>query len=134
MLMSLLEAAPISTIDAFLSEILAPHIDSVALHLSKEQLPDEKAPLLRTQALNSAWRIRNARDAIEAGMLQSADDLSLHETVWQSDLVDNRALKPCWKGSRIVAFRRGIKTPFAIPFHSSKYALGWKYASRLPPH
>tara|TARA_Y100000589_G_scaffold271512_1_gene264225 strand:- start:16789 stop:21762 length:4974 start_codon:yes stop_codon:yes gene_type:complete len=74
MLMSLLEAAPISTIDAFLSEILAPHIDSVALHLSKEQLPDEKAPLLRTQALNSAWRIRNARDAIEAGMLQSADD------------------------------------------------------------
>ena len=74
MLMSLLEAAPISTIDAFLSEILAPHIDSVALHLSKEQLPDEKAPLLRTQALNSAWRIRNPRDAIEAGMLQSADD------------------------------------------------------------
>ena len=37
-------------------------------------MPDEKAPLLRTQALNSAWRIRNARDAIEAGMLQSADD------------------------------------------------------------
>lgn len=74
MLMSLLEAAPISTIDAFLSEILAPHIDLVALHLSREQLPEEKAPLLRTQALNSAWRIRNARDAIEAGMLQSADE------------------------------------------------------------
>ena len=74
MLMSLLEAAPISTIDAFLSEILAPHIDSVAMHLSKEQLADEKAPILRTQALNAAWRIRNPRDAIEAGMLQSADD------------------------------------------------------------
>ena len=74
MLMSLLEAAPISTIDAFLSEILAPHIDLVAIHLSREQIPEEKAPLLRSQALNSAWRIRNARDAIEAGMLQSADE------------------------------------------------------------
>ena len=74
MLMSLLEAAPISTIDAFLSEILAPHIDLVAIHLSREQLPEEKAPLLRSQALNAAWRIRNARDAIEAGMLQSVDE------------------------------------------------------------
>jgi ATP-dependent exoDNAse (exonuclease V) beta subunit len=73
-LMSLLESAPISTIDAFLSEILAPHIDLVAIHLSHEQLPDEKAPLLRNQALNAAWRIRNARDAIEAGMLQSSDE------------------------------------------------------------
>ena len=74
MLMSLLEAAPISTIDAFLSEILAPHIDLVAIHLSREQLAEEKTPLLRSQALNAAWRIRNARDAIEAGMLQSADE------------------------------------------------------------
>ena len=74
MLMSLLEAAPISTIDAFLSEILAPHIDLVAIHLSREQLPEEKAPLLRSQALNAAWRIRNASDAIEAGMLESADE------------------------------------------------------------
>ena len=74
MLMSLLEAAPISTIDAFLSEILAPHIDLVAINLSREQLAEEKTPLLRSQALNAAWRIRNARDAIEAGMLQSADE------------------------------------------------------------
>ena len=74
MLMSLLEAAPISTIDAFLSEILAPHIDLVAIHLSREQLPEEKAPLLRNQALNSAWRIRDSQDAIEAGMYQSADE------------------------------------------------------------
>ena len=73
MLMSLLESSPISTIDAFLSEILSPHIDLVAIHVSREQLPEEKAPLLRSQALNAAWRIRNARDAIEAGMLQSAD-------------------------------------------------------------
>ena len=74
MLMSLLESAPISTIDSFLSEILAPHIDLVAIHLSREQLPEEKAPLLRSQALNAAWRIRNARDAIEAGLVQSADE------------------------------------------------------------
>ena len=73
MLMSLLESSPISTIDAFLSEILSPHIDLVAIHVSRDQLPEEKAPLLRSQALNAAWRIRNARDAIEAGMLQSAD-------------------------------------------------------------
>ena len=38
MLMSLLEGAPISTIDSFLSEILSPHIDLVAVHLSREQL------------------------------------------------------------------------------------------------
>ena len=73
MLMSLLESSPISTIDAFLSEILAPHIDLVAIHLSRDQLPEEKAPLLRNQALNAAWRIRNGRDAIEAGMLQPSD-------------------------------------------------------------
>ena len=56
-----------STIDSFLGEVLAPHIDLVALHLSRDQLPDEQAPLLRTQALNAAWRIRNARDGFEAG-------------------------------------------------------------------
>ena len=33
MLMSLLEAAPVSTIDAFLSEILAPHIDLSLIHI-----------------------------------------------------------------------------------------------------
>ena len=74
MLMSLLEGAPISTIDSFLSEILSPHIDLVAVHLSREQLAEEKAPILRSQALNAAWRIRNGRDAIEAGMLDSADE------------------------------------------------------------
>ena len=74
MLMSLLEGAPISTIDSFLSEILSPHIDLVAVHLSREQLAEEKAPILRSQALNAAWRIRNGRDAIEAGMLESADE------------------------------------------------------------
>ena len=74
MLMSLLEAAPISTIDSFLGEVLAPHIDLVALHLSRDQLPDEQAPLLRTQALNAAWRIRNARDGFEAGLTQSCEE------------------------------------------------------------
>ena len=37
MLMSLLESSPISTIDAFLSEILSPHIDLVAIHVSRLQ-------------------------------------------------------------------------------------------------
>ncbi|RPG78161.1 MAG: hypothetical protein CBC77_004755, partial [Euryarchaeota archaeon TMED117] len=74
MLMSLLEAAPISTIDSFLGEVLAPHIDLVALHLSRDQLPDEQAPLLRTQALNAAWRIRNARDGFEAGLTKSCEE------------------------------------------------------------
>ena len=69
MLLSSLDEAPISTIDAFLSQLLAPHLDLVAVHPSREQIAQERAPLLIEEALHSAWRIRTVNDAQEAGVL-----------------------------------------------------------------
>ena len=69
MLLSSLDEAPISTIDAFLSQLLSPHLDLVAVHPSKEQIATERAPLLIEEALHSAWRIRTVGDAQEAGVL-----------------------------------------------------------------
>ena len=39
MLLSGLDEAPISTIDAFLSQLLAPHLDLVAVNPTREQFP-----------------------------------------------------------------------------------------------
>ncbi len=69
MLLSSLDEAPISTIDAFLSQLLSPHLDLVAVHPSREQIAQERAPLLIEEALHSAWRIRTINDAQEAGVL-----------------------------------------------------------------
>ena len=67
-LMSALDEAPISTIDAFLSQLVSPHLDLVAVHPSREQISEERAPLLIMEALHSAWRIRTIDDAHEAGV------------------------------------------------------------------
>ena len=67
-LMSALDEAPISTIDAFLSQLVSPHLDLVAVHPSREQISEERAPLLIQEALHSAWRIRTIDDAHEAGV------------------------------------------------------------------
>ena len=67
-LMSALDEAPISTIDAFLSQLVSPHLDLVAIHPSREQISEERAPLLIQEALHSAWRIRTLDDAHEAGV------------------------------------------------------------------
>ena len=69
MLLSSLDEAPISTIDAFLSQLLSPHLDLVAVHPSREQIAQERAPLLVEEALHSAWRIRTVGDAQEAGVM-----------------------------------------------------------------
>ena len=69
MLLSSLDEAPISTIDAFLSQLLSPHLDLVAVHPSREQIAQERAPLLIEEALHSAWRVRTISDAQEAGVL-----------------------------------------------------------------
>lgn len=69
MLLSSLDEAPISTIDAFLSQLLSPHLDLVAVHPSREQIAQERAPLLIEEALHSAWRIRTVSDAQEAGVM-----------------------------------------------------------------
>lgn len=68
MLLSSLDEAPISTIDAFLSQLVSPHLDSVAIHPSREQIAEERSPLLVREVLQSAWRIRTVSDALEAGV------------------------------------------------------------------
>lgn len=68
MLLSSLDEAPISTIDAFLSQLLSPHLDLVAVHPSREQIAQERTPLMIEEALHSAWRIRTVADAQEAGV------------------------------------------------------------------
>ena len=67
-LVAALDDAPISTIDAFLSGIVSPHLDMVAIHPSREQIAEERTPLLQQETLHTAWRIRSEYDAQEAGI------------------------------------------------------------------
>ena len=67
-LVAALDDAPISTIDAFLSAIVSPHLDMVAIHPSREQIAEERTPLLQQESLHTAWRIRYESDAHEAGI------------------------------------------------------------------
>ncbi len=67
-LVAALDDAPISTIDAFLSGIVSPHLDLVAIHPSREQIAEERTPLLQQESLHTAWRIRSESDAREAGI------------------------------------------------------------------
>ena len=69
MLLSGLDEAPISTIDAFLNRLVQPYIDLVALYPSHQQISEERAPLMLNDTLNAVWRIRTVSDAHEAGVL-----------------------------------------------------------------
>lgn len=69
MLLSALDEAPISTIDAFLNQLVQPYIDLVALYPSNQQVAEERAPLMVNDTLHAVWRIRSADDAREAGVL-----------------------------------------------------------------
>ena len=68
MLLSGLDEAPISTIDAFLSQLVSPHLDVVAIHPTREQISEVRSPLLVKETIRSAWRIRTPSDAREAGV------------------------------------------------------------------
>ena len=68
MLLSGLDEAPISTIDAFLSQLLSPHLDLVAINPTREQISEVRSPLLVKETIRSAWRIRTSNDAREAGV------------------------------------------------------------------
>ena len=69
MLLSALDEAPISTIDAFLSQLVQPYIDLVALYPSNQQVTEERKPLMIQDTLNAVWRIRSVDDARDAGVL-----------------------------------------------------------------
>ena len=69
MLLSRLEDAPISTIDAFLSRLVTPYLDILTTQPAGEQISETRSPMLISETINSAWRIRTKHDAIEAGVL-----------------------------------------------------------------
>ncbi len=69
MLLSRLEDAPISTIDAFLSRLVMPYLDILTTQPAGEQISETRSPMLISETINSAWRIRTKYDAVEAGVL-----------------------------------------------------------------
>ncbi|MEC7988901.1 MAG: UvrD-helicase domain-containing protein, partial [Candidatus Thermoplasmatota archaeon] len=69
MLLSGLDEAPISTIDAFLSQLVQPYVDLVALDPSNPQVSEERKPLMVRDTLHAVWRVRSIEDAREAGVL-----------------------------------------------------------------
>ena len=74
MLLSGLDEAPISTIDAFLSQLVQPYVDLVALYPSNQQVSEERKPLMVQDTLHAVWRIRSTDDAREAGVLNHHQD------------------------------------------------------------
>ena len=69
MLLSSLEDAPISTIDAFLSKLVTPYLDILTTQPAGDQIAEVRSPMLISETINSAWRIRTIYDADEAGIL-----------------------------------------------------------------
>ncbi|MEC7096762.1 MAG: UvrD-helicase domain-containing protein, partial [Candidatus Thermoplasmatota archaeon] len=69
MLLGNLEDAPISTIDAFLSRLVTPYLDILTSLPTGEQIAEVRSPMLISETINSAWRIRTVYDADEAGIL-----------------------------------------------------------------
>ena len=67
-MLSLLDEAPIGTIDSFFSSLLKPWMGLVNETPTKENVSDETRPLLSKLAIKNAWRIRNENDAFEAGI------------------------------------------------------------------
>ncbi len=84
MLLSLMEDAPISTIDSFLSSIVSPWIGLVCDNPGSEQVDEGGSILLREEAIRTAWRLQKGIDAVEVGMsgdieefLEARDRLSV---------------------------------------------------------
>lgn len=70
-MLSLLDEAPIGTIDSFFSSLLKPWMGLVNESPTKENVSDETRPLLSKLAIKDAWRIRNENDAFEAGIISN---------------------------------------------------------------
>ena len=68
MLLTNLEDAPISTIDAFLARLVTPYLDILSPQPAGDQISEVRSPMLISEAINSAWRIRTPIDAQEAGV------------------------------------------------------------------
>ena len=68
MLVSAIEDAPIATIDSFLASLVAPWMASLSDDPPRQQMADERLPLLHDEAIASAWRLQSAIDGIESGL------------------------------------------------------------------
>ena len=68
MLLSLVDDAPISTIDSFLSSIVSPWLGLVCDDPTSEQVDEDGAIFLREEAIRTAWRLQRGIEGIEAGM------------------------------------------------------------------
>ena len=84
MLLSLVDDAPISTIDSFLSSIVSPWMGLVCEDPTSEQLEEDGAVFLRDEAIRTAWRLQRGLEGVEVGMsgdiesfLESRDRLSI---------------------------------------------------------
>ncbi|MBK00707.1 MAG: hypothetical protein CMB48_07170 [Euryarchaeota archaeon] len=67
-MLSLLDDAPIGTIDSFFSSLLQPWMGLVNEDPTNQNVGDETRQLLTNLAIKTAWRIRNDNDAFEAGI------------------------------------------------------------------
>lgn len=84
MLLSLVDDAPISTIDSFLSSVVSPWIGLVCDDPAMEQIDEHSSALLREESIRIAWRLQHGVHGIEVGMrgdiesfLQARDRLSI---------------------------------------------------------
>ena len=84
MLLSLVDDAPISTIDSFLSSIVSPWMGLVCEDPATDQVDEDGAVILREEAVRTAWRLQRGIDGIEVGMsgnienfLEARDRLSV---------------------------------------------------------
>ena len=68
MLLSLLDDAPISTIDSFLSSIVTPWIGLVSEDPATEQIDEDSSIILREEAIRAAWRLQSSTDGVELGL------------------------------------------------------------------
>jgi ATP-dependent exoDNAse (exonuclease V) beta subunit len=68
MLLSLIDDAPISTIDSFFSALVSPYMGLVCDDPASEQIDDDGAIILREEAIRTGWRLQRGVQAIEAGM------------------------------------------------------------------
>ena len=67
-LISLLEDAPIGTIDGFISSLVSPHLSAVSDDPAKDLVSDAQRPVLLSRAINTAWRLQSEGQASLAGV------------------------------------------------------------------
>ncbi len=76
-LLTLLDDAPIGTIDSFFSQLIAPYRGTLGNSLSQENISDSGRILLTESALNTLWRLSSNQnrlhEAVDAGMPNTRD-------------------------------------------------------------